>query len=241
MGLPISTKEINHIKTKLPSGKSIGVRGWKVKDEKDLLFVLDSEANEEEENKIKCLLEFLSKCTDNLESFNKLSESDIKKIAIEVRKLSKGDTIEYSYKCPHCKNKFSDEVSLTKCVTVKPFDLAPAIINENLTIIFKENSFDKMEEIRRDYGSNASKFDFYTVLNAIEGVTDNNETYTNFTIQELETYVDGFESNDMKTIYREYADKKSKVILERKIKCMNPSCLKEVTINYGNLLSFLVL
>ncbi|NCP97766.1 hypothetical protein GW796_05935 [archaeon] len=240
MSLPILDNDNSFIKTKLPSGKNIGIRGWKIKDEKNLMFKIDSDSDFEK-NKLNYVLEFFKNCTNNPELFDSLSEQDIKKIAIEIRKLSKGDTIEYNYHCPNCKNKLLDEVSLTKNTIIKEFDKSPAIINDNLTIVFKEISYIKAKELLEEYGVNSSRYDFYVVLNSIEGLTYKNETFTIFTLNELEDFLDQFDSDDMIEIYKEFKSRLSSVKLERTVKCHNPNCQKEINMNYGNLLSFLVL
>ena len=52
MALPIINETINYIKVKLPSGKTIGIRGWKVKEEKELLFASEK-ITEENPNVLK--------------------------------------------------------------------------------------------------------------------------------------------------------------------------------------------
>lgn len=237
MNLPKIEKDINYIKVKLPSGKLIGVRGWKVKDEKDLLFILDSE-NNIEEKKEKHIVDFLSKCSDNQVEFNKLSEQDIRKFAIEARKLSKGDGIEYNYQCPHCKAKSFDEVKLSKAEVTKSFDNTPAVITDELTVVFKDISFNKDEELYEKYKESSAKYRFYSILNSIEGITYKGETYTDLKDSNIEEFLDNFESDDLSKIYDEHDKRVSSVEIERKIICLQ--CTKEIIMEFGELKSFLV-
>lgn len=238
MSLPNLGAEFSFVKIKLPSGKTIGVRGWKVKDEKDLLFSMESDANAEEK-KINYYVSFLKKCTDNEKTYDSLGEQDLKKIAIEIRKLSKGDAIEYNYQCPHCQHKLFTEVSLTKAEVTKNFDSSPTIVNDNTVITFKEISFKKLDELYEKHKDSRGKFLYHVLLNSIESITFKGETHTNFTPEEVETSFDTLESNDLKKITDAFTEKQSNVDLQQKLICLK--CTKEIEVNFGDVFSFLIL
>ena len=46
--------------------------------------------------KIKMIISFFKDCVDDLKKYETLSENDLKKIALEARKISKGDDIEFT-------------------------------------------------------------------------------------------------------------------------------------------------
>lgn len=237
MALPEYNKEQSFITIKVPSGKSIGVCGWKVKEEKDLLFALEVEENIEE-NKISHIIGMLKQCVDDKSKFDSLSENDLVKLAIEVRKLAKGDTIEYNYECPHCGNKFFDEVNLTKEQVVKAFDSTPLKVNDRLTLTFKDLDWKKVETLYKAADS-SSKFTFKHLLNSVDSITLDGESFTEFTPEETEHFIDGLDSNDMKVIYDGFEERLSSCSLQRDIDCIK--CKKNIDINFGDLLSFLVL
>lgn len=246
MALPQMNSTPNFINVKLPSGKSIGCRGWKVKDEKDLLFILDAEENPDA-TKAGHLINFLRNCVDKPAVFDTLSDTDLKKVAVEVRKLSKGDTIAYTYTCPHvigegvsatpCRNKINDEIKLSVAEKVKAFDGSPVPINDKLIISFKDLPNKKALELWDKYQSSLAKYTYYYMINSIEAVVYDNQPYTEFTEEEMIDFLDPLDSNDMEKISNEFEKRGSSLDLERKIKCRK--CGQEIDVNFGDLLSFL--
>lgn len=240
MQLPVIDSNFTFIKTKLPSGKIIGVRGWRVKDEKDLLFAMDMEDNMEDK-KINHLISFLRECTDNTKLFDELGEQDIKKIAIEVRKLSKGNTIEYRYICPHCGSNLDSEVNLSTAETVKTFDLSPAVINQDITITFKDLSFKQSDLLYDKFKNSEIRYTYYFLMSSVEGITYKGETYTDFTAEQVETFLDPLDSIDMAKIYDEFEKRGSAVNLTQKITCTSGKCRKEINVKFGEFFDFLIL
>jgi hypothetical protein len=237
MGLPAPNTEKNFVQTKLPSGKTIGVCGWKVSEEKELLFVMEVDENPDE-NKMTHIINLLRDCVDDKAKFDSVSENDLIKIGIEARKKAKGETIEYNYGCPHCGNKFFDEVNLTNEQVIKYFDPSPLTINENLILTFKDLEWKKVELLYKAADGTA-KFTFNHIVNAIDSFTIDGETYTEFTPQEAEAWIDSLESDEMKKIYTGFESKLSTCYLQRKINCIK--CKEEIDIDFGDILSFLVL
>lgn len=239
MKLPIINENVNYIKTKLPSGKNIGVNGWYVKEEKDLLFAIEVDTNED--SKISHIINLLKQCVDDKVKFNTLSENDLRKIAIEARKLSKGDTIEYNHECtnPKCEHKFFDEVNLTKDQFIKPFDVSPAVINDKLILTFKDLDWIKVEELTIDETNTASKFSFKYLINSIDSITYDSVTYTDFTPEDCETFIDQLNPTELNKLYNAFEGKLSECTLKRTVTCLK--CKKEIDVNFGDLLSFLVL
>lgn len=240
MALPIINESFKYVNIKLPSGKSIGVRGWKVKDEKSLLFALESETDIKQ-NKINHIISFLRNCVDDVSKFDKFSESDIKYACIEIRKLSKGDEISYNYKCSTsgCKFVIEDIVNLSKDKYIKEFDISPVKINPNFILTFKDIEWLKVKELDSRFKDSEAKFTFYYIMNSIDSITYNNETYTEFTENELIEFIDQFDSDDMKKIYEEFYKRDSIVDLKRSVKCLK--CGESTEIDFGDLLSFLIL
>jgi hypothetical protein len=238
MGLPKLNEEIKYVKTKLPSGKNIGIRGRKVKDEKALLFALETEENVDD-TKVKHIIDFLGNLVDDKERFKSVSENDIRRICLEVRKLSKGETIEYSQSCPHCKTRFDDTVNLTKEQVVKEFDASPVVVNDRIIVTFKDLDWKKAEALYDKYEKTPTTYSLYYIINSIDSFTIDGTTYTDFTAEEAEEYIDGLDSDDLKKLYEEFEKKASSCELKRNVKCIK--CKEPFDINFGDLLSFLVL
>lgn len=241
MALPVINQDYKYVKVPLPSGKSIGVRGWKVKDEKELLFSLEtvSDSDNVEFDKIKGIVSFLKECVDDKNKFDKLSENDIKRICIEIRKMSKGDEIEYGYECPHCKAKITDMVNLTKTLKVKSFDTTPFAVNDKLVLTFKDLEWLKTQDLYTRFSDSATKFAFYFIINSIDSLTYEGVTYTEFTEDEIVTFIDQLDPTDMDKLYKDFGNKGSSVSLDKQIKCTK--CKEQIDVEFGDVLSFLVL
>lgn len=244
--LPKILETQNYINTKLPSGKSIGLRGWKVKDEKEILFALDSDTNAKE-NKIHHLMKFLRNCCDNQKLFDQLSEVDLRKIAVEVRKLSKGNTISYVYTCQHpvsgapngiCGNKIQDEIKFTEVEEIKPFDVSPAQINDKLMISYKDLSYKDSLKIYDAYGESLAKYTYFYMVNSIEAIVYDNVSYTEFSEADMDEFLEQFDSDTLEKINEEFEKRASDLTLKRKIKCRK--CGTDIDVNFGDLYSFLL-
>lgn len=237
MNLPIKEQNYKFIKVKLPSSKTIGVRGWKIKDEKELIFALDSEENIEE-HKIDHIVSFLRNCVDDARTFDSLSEVDLKKIASEIRKLSKGTQIEYSYSCPFCEFKMYDNLDITKAEEIKEFSVAPIKLSDELTVTFKDLPYSVTNKLFEEYKNSQSKFDYYCLLHSIDSVTIGNDTYTDLNVDNLEEFLGNEESKILETLYSSYDKVLSDFSFKRKVNCKK--CKKEINVSFGDLFSFLV-
>ena len=238
MTLPRFTEEETFIKHTLPSNKNIGVYGWHVKEEKDLLFA--TEIDTTEENKIGHIINLLKQCVDDKSKFDTLSENDLIKIAIEARKLAKGETIEYNYKCPHdgCGHTFFDEVNISKEQYVKPFDNSPLVVNNKLTFTFRDLDWKTSEKLYKE-SDTAKQYEYKHIIHSIDSVTIDGTTYTEFTTADMEERIGELKTKDLKTLSKGYAERLSDCGLKRSVKCLK--CGKDIEIEFGDLLSFLVL
>lgn len=241
MALPIINETVNYFKVKLPSGKTIGARGWRVKEEKELLFASEKISEDDTKNKLEIINNFLKSCVDDINKFNTLSENDIKKLAIEIRKLAKGDEVEYTYQCqnPECKFLFEEVLKISKSEKIKEADLSPIIVNEKLSIALKEISFNDLINLRERFGNEISKLIYYYMINSIEAITYEGQVYTEFTEQEIIDFIDQLNSNDLDLIYKEFENKLSNVSLYKKLKCK--VCNTETEVLIDDVLSFLIL
>jgi len=236
--LPPINEVINYNKIKLPNKKTIGVRAWKVKDEKELLFSIETDDNLEK-NKLKLIINFLKKLTDDPAKFDLVSESGLKKICLETRKLAKGETISYVQTCPHCRFKIEDSVNINKEQVIKEFDESPITINDNFIITVKDLDWVTTEKLYEKYEKTPKTFNLYHFINSIDSITYNGTTYTEFTPEEAEAYIDALDSDELDAAMDKFDEKSSECDLKRSLKCYK--CGKEFDIDYGDLLSFLVL
>lgn len=241
MALPIINETINYIKVKLPSGKSIGVRGWKVKEEKELLFASEKITEDDFKLKLDIIINFLKTCVDDKSKFDTLSENDIKKLAIDIRKLAKGDDVEFTYRCqnPECSFIFEEVLKISKTEKIKEADLTPIKVNDKLSIAIKEIALNDLLILRERFTDETNKLIYYYMINSIEAITYDGQVYTEFTEQEIIDFIDQLDSNDLDLIYKQFEIKMSNVILSKKLKCKR--CNTETDIILDDILSFLIL
>jgi hypothetical protein len=242
MPLPTIENTFSYVKCTMPDGRNIGIRKWKVRDEKELLFTIDSDDNPDQ-SKVNHIVNFLRTCADSAVVFNTLSEAGIKAFAMEARKLSKGDTIEYSFNCPgsgekKCGFKVEDRISITKDSQLKAYESHPVTVNEHITLTLCDLPYEKSLQIDAAYTSEVKR-NFYKLLNRIDSMTIDGVTYTEFTQDEVENYLDELDSNDMGKIVEQADAEFSSADLSKKVKCV--VCGKETSVKFEDLLSFLVL
>ena len=240
MALPLINESIVFQKIQLPSGKSVSIRGWKVKEEKELLFAAEKIEDNDIE-KAKVVASFLKSCVKEKNIFDQLSENDLKKMSIEIRKLAKGDEVEYTARCSNeeCGYTYDDVLKLSKSEKIKEFDLTPLKLNDDLTIAFKDLALDKFIELRSKYLEEPAKLIFYYLINSIEAITYQGQTYVDFSEEEIENFIDQLTSNDLTKMYEEYEKRVSSVKLEKKNKCKK--CGIETPVVIEDILSFLIL
>jgi len=233
--LPKLREETAFIKIELPSGKSIGIKPWRVKQEKDLLFAVEGSGDHDAVRDE--IIKFIGRCVDDKQTFAELSNVDLLRIIMELRKLSKGDAIEFEYTCPHCEMKNPTEVKVSKSMKFKIFDFTPIKVNEDLQVFLKDVDYSTMIKIMTDAGDSLSKFNFNYLLESIQSLTIKGMSYPNFTREDLIEFLDDLESNELEFILKELNERASTISLDKKFKCIK--CKKEVSVDFGDLYSFL--
>jgi hypothetical protein len=236
MGLPKLNAEKVFTKVRLPSGKTIGVHPWKVREEKELLFAIEAADGLHLEDDI---IRFYQNCVDDVGTFDGLSTTDMLRVAVEARKLSKGASIEYEYPCPECTGlMLTDEVSLVKDIKVKDFDQSPTKVGD-LTFTFKEVPHSLMTRLQKEFEVLPKKYAYNLFLNSIDTVTHKEEVFTTFTVPELEEFIDGLDPDTFEEVGRSMLEKSASVQLEKKITCKK--CGTEISVQFGNLFDFFAL
>lgn len=221
----------------LPSGKNIGIHPWRVKEEKELLFATDSASPENIVNTQEEIIKFVKSCSDNEEVFDTLSNSDLIFLTAELRKLTKGAKIEYSYQCPHCKTRNEEEVNLRENVIVKPFNYEPIVI-DNMIFTIKDVSYIDMNKIHLESNENISKYNHNYILHAIDTISVDGILYPSFTIEEISELIDNLESNQFDKLEESIEKNVSSVTLEQTFPCIR--CSKDVVVDFGVLYDFFV-
>ena len=235
MALPQITNDI-FTPAELLSGKKIGTKPWRVKEEKDLLFA--TEGVEDVAATRREVVKFLRRCVDNQSLFDTLSTTDYIHLAMQLRKQSKGSVIEYSYKCSACGFPLSDDVSLDKNVKTKKFDGSPITINPDLKVSIKEVSFTDYDALVSKY-SKMSEYNYNYIIKSISAIVYKGEVFEEFTEAELIDFVDQLASDDYGTLLSKIQTSGARISLEKKLTC--GKCKQVNEVQFGDLYHFLVL
>lgn len=226
--------EISFTKVELASGKKIGVKPWRVKEEKELLFAVEGIVNDADGKRE--IVKFIRNCVDDIKLFDTLSNTDYIHLLSHLRRLSKGSKIEYLYKCNKCGFELSDDVDITKHMKVKLFKNEPIKISDNIIVSIKEVPFTKQDQLAEKYQKTA-EYNFYYIINSIESLAYNGEVVENFNENEIVDFIDSLTSDELKKLSKSIDESAAVVTMEKKLKC--GACKHENDVEFGDLYSFL--
>lgn len=233
MTLPKLKDDIGFRQIKLLSGKKVGIKPWRVKEEKELLYSTDGATEEEINIALKVLMK---KCMEKSDIFDTLSDNDILDLALYLRKVSKGETLEFSYKCTHCQKQNFSELNLDKDIKKKLFDNKHIVIDD-MTFVIKELSQDETSTIRKKFPKDV-EFNFEFISNSIVSVTDKGKSYTSFTKKEMSEFIESMNPSQFKNLFNKIDVAQSDITMEKEVKCS--ICDKAVTVAFSSLYDFFV-
>lgn len=218
MPLP-QVEKPSYKKAELPSSRSINFRPWRVKEEKELMFAI--EGSKDEEFVAEQIVELIKKCSEKPEMVEELSEVDLLYLAVQIRRVSKGDESEVTFTCPECGHRvgkdFPITIDLTKDVHVKPFDTRP-IEADGYTFHFRDLSVKERKRLAEKYKTKTEQA-YETFLSSIKSVASETETFAHFTREELVEFVDALEPNTFKKIVKDRSAKDSEFSIQKEFEC----------------------
>jgi len=253
-------------KVKLLNGKSIGIKAWKIKQENQLLFSIETNSDEKGFVVEQCI-QLIRKCVDNKELFDSLSRNVLLDLLVKVRKISKGETIEITYRCNNvdCSTfvKFPEEVQkvrgrigqsnielngmidLNSDIDSEPFDDTPVEL-PRFIFRFSESPYLHQRELEDEllFGEKPqlNKFNYELLLSSIFEIevktAEENKVISGFDRNILETFIDTLSTAEYTELLSGFVEKISKFELKKEVGC--PSCGKSQEILYDNIFSLLV-
>lgn len=235
--LPITEQtNVSYTQVELPSGKKIGIKPWRVKEERELLFAVEGQENEDDVRKE--IVKLISKCCDNQDMFNSLSNVDYVFMLAQLRKLSKGTKIEYTLKCtnPSCKFELSDDIDLDSDLQVKKYKQTTVKINDTLSIALKEVSFKEFDGLKQKY-TKLTEYNYHFILKSIDTIIVGEQIYSEFTKDELATFIDELKPPELKILSDAIDDSIAEIELKKELTCKR--CGTKNDVNFGDLYYFL--
>lgn len=239
----ISSNE--YFKEELPSGLKIEFRPWKVKEEKNLLLKIDMT---KDENEIKeYIIELVSDCLKNKKDLEKMSLIDFIYFLTKLRKVSKGEEIQFSYKCPKCekegKNNFYEDVfNIDNDIewVFKKSDLKVNLSNK-IVVGLKEIPFLNLFKILKET-NNTIEYNFNYILNSISWIKKDNKIFQEYELTEdfLKEFLENLSISDFNLIFETLENNLSSYKIKKISKC--PICGSENKIEgFEDIISFFVL
>lgn len=218
------------------SGSKLGIRGWKTKEDRILLFAIDGMENEEDVNEE--IKKMSRSCCNDLQVFDSLSTQNLLWVIAQQRKLSKGDTIEFNYDCKNCKFPLSSSVSIDDDLITKKFDSSPIKIGSDYVFSIKEVSDDETKKLRQKF-TKVSEYNFNFVLKSIDSVVYKGVVYDSITEDNLSQFIDSMDVLDSDELYKKIDDAQIALSMTKKITC--GKCKHDNEIDFGVSHSFLAL
>lgn len=257
-------KEQNFQKLKLLSGKSIGIKGWRMREEKDFLFATESKPDDRQFLINECI-KLSKKCVDDKELYDTLTRNDLLWILERQRKLSKGTKIEFQFRCVNEKcetyelyNKevqketgikgagkvpYDAELDLDKDIATRPFNADPIVIGK-YTFTIKEVSFLGQrileDQFIKDKDVKLNQFQYHLIRNSIDTIKieGQEEVFENIDPAELTEIFDDLKPDEYEKLTEETIARKSNFEITKKVKC--PKCENETDVMYDELFSIMI-
>ena len=230
----INENNVGFTQIDLLSKKKIGIKQWRVKEEKALMFAV--EGIEREEDGIKEIVKFTRTCCDNEKTFDSLSRANVVYVLAQIRKKSKGKTIEYNCSCEKCKLDLIDEVDLSTDLKTKKFDQTPIKIGDDLVITIKEVPVSKLELLSEQF-KKVTEYNFNFILASIDTIAFKGEVFEEFSEQECSDFIDELDSNSFKELVKKVNEAQADVSIGKSLVC--GKCKTENFVMLEGLESFL--
>jgi hypothetical protein len=229
MALPII--DIPTFRCTQPStGLELKFRPFLVKEEKVLLFALESgdeaDISDAVENLITC-------CVEELESIDELTSYDIEYLFLQIRGKSVNNIIEINLSHEDCDNRTAVEIDIDE-IKVDNLDRKDYImLSDTLGVKFKNLSHSLLKNINDVGGTDSNKF-FNLLYNSIETVFDGDDVYDDFTLEEIKDFIERFTNERFETLVNHFNNMPALTHMV-KYKC---SCGKEVEKKLSGLRDF---
>jgi len=261
----IDQSDVVHQKTKLLDGRSIGITGWKVKQENALLYAIETSADNDEDSVITHCIDLARKCVDDIELFNTLPRNTLLHLISQIRKMSKGGEIEMTFMCtnPDCPTfvkhdeatvartnilgmgsvPFETVIDIDQDIEIQEFNKEP-IVTDKFTFVIEECSYPIQQGLEKLYlheegKISVSKFNYEMLLACIKEVIPiEGEPIIDFNIEELRAVMDDMEPKVMEKIGKEFAEHLSDYKITKKAIC--PQCQDPTDLTYDNVFGMLV-
>jgi len=233
--MTLPTLSVTKYKTTLPSSnEKIEYRPFLVKEEKIFLLAIESGSTEDMIQAIKNVIE---NCTFGLLNVNDLPVVDVEWLFLELRKKSKGETVDLVRKCPKCDATSEMNINLDDVKISGKMPENKIMIEGDIGIILNYPSFRTVESLSEDMTVNDQ---FKMIRDSIDCIFTEDEVFKSEDSSEeaLDEFMESISEDKFKEIDN-FFKKMPSLVWNKKIKC--PACKDESTVKLSGLKSFLAL
>jgi hypothetical protein len=209
----------------VPSSKQkINLRPFTVHEEKLLLMAKSSEKTEDV---IKTVKQIIQNCIIEVVDVSKLATFDIEYLFIKLRAKSVGEEVELEYTDPSSEEVIKFKVNLDEIeVKTDPNHKNTIIITDNIGVKMRYPTIEEVFLI--DASNEEEKIVMDVLYNCIESVYDDDEVYTEFTREEMISFINELPIGAMEKI-KEFFETMPSV--EKVVKLKNKKGdIKEITL-----------
>lgn len=229
------------------SKKEVEIRNWLWREEEE--FSRDVNNNKgDEEKQLELQIYFVKNHIKDQKIFNTLCKVDFFYILLLLRNNSKGNKIEFNYKCTNnnykkdedskpCKCPVSDQYQqsyfdVIKDITYKTTKIDSVDIDDNLKVTLKPLPFIKELDILKQSES-ISQLKYNTILNCIESVIYKGELKNFSSTKEVNDFINNLLPKQVYKLIDNYDKIITDININRSPKCVK--CQHEMIISIRNL------
>jgi len=230
--LPKRIKRHQH-EFKCQDGQVIKYTPWLVKNEQEFMYAVEGIERSEIGAHIE---ELLSKCVQDVD-FQKMSEVDFLRLAIEIRCSSKGSEHELGFTCPNCGEHNSELIiDLNEDARFVPFDAGPIEIND---LTFEVKELTKGEVLKLSTLKTSEEKRFQYLIHSIKSIAVGDEIFPNLSTEEIEKYLgEELENDEFKELVNQIILKTSTVAIDKSFECKK--CKRKVKVYVDDIIDFFV-
>jgi len=191
-------------KATIPStGQEIKFRPFTVKEQKVLLFAVQSE---DAEDVVSSVEKILTNCILDPIDVRKLASFDIEYLFLQIRGKSIGEVLEFRIRhgeSNECKHTTDIGVNLEDIKVEMPTDFEKFVmLREDLGITLKFPSLDDTPQLLMIMDDVTKFIDFLTTH--VENVFDTEQVYDNFTLDEMVEFIESLSTSQFEKIVEWY-------------------------------------
>jgi len=217
--------------TTLPSGKRVKFRPFLVKEEKILLMMKE---NAEFGNVVDSMLKVVTNCVESDLDVANISYGDLEHLFVSMRARSVGETIDISWECKECGEKFPVSVNVSNIVPNGEYPKdTNVMLGQNIGVTVKPVPAKHIGQVAKVSETNPVEILHYVIENIFtdEGI----HKFSDYDVKERSEFIESLSMTHVKSIL-EMVESFPKCCIRQTVNC--PVCGHEQEILLEGLENF---